>query len=149
MFRRIDTDIPNYLGISKVIDKDTKLDEISNFLIMVDQIGSMEFAKNNSGWQRGAVSMLSDIQTEQQAATVLRMLQQRPVQYNLNDKVSAKDAFNMVRPRSCQMPTELEQFAEHIAKGDMAKLDDAYAKAIGRLNETSPDKTSTDPTSEE
>ena len=37
MFRRIETDIPNYLGISKVIDKDTKLDEISHSLIMGDQ----------------------------------------------------------------------------------------------------------------
>lgn len=130
MFRKIETDIPNHFGIINVIDKDTKLDEISHSLIMVDQIGSMEFSKKNNGFQRGAVSVLAQIQTEQQAISVLRVLQQRPAQFNLTDKVSAKDAFNMVRPRMCQMPTELEQFAEHLAKGDMAKLDAAYEKAV-------------------
>lgn len=130
MFRKIESDIPNFFGCSKVITKDTKLDEIAHSLIMVDQIGSMEFSKKNNGFQRGAVSALSQIQTEQQAISVLRVLQQRPAQFNLTEKVSAKDAFNMVRPRLCQMPSELEQFAEHLAKGDIAKLDAAYEKAL-------------------
>lgn len=145
MFRKIETDIPNFFGCSKVITKDTKFDEIAHSLIMVDQIGSMEFSKKNNGFQRGAVSALSQIQTEQQALSVLRVLQQRPAQYNLTGDVSAKDAFNMVRPRFCQMPSELEQFAEHLAKGDMVKLDAAYEKALqGQVKTSSASSSSVD-----
>ena len=144
MFRKIESDIPNYFGCSKSITKDTKLDEIAHSLIMVDQICSMEFSKKNNGFQRGAVSALAQIQTEQQAISVLRVLQQRPAQYNLTGDVSAKDAFNMVRPRFCQMPTELDQFAEHLAKGDMAKLDAAYEKALQGIVKTTPVPLSSD-----
>lgn len=130
MFRIYNNPLPNHVGKIAFIDNETKIESLSSELIMIDQLGAMEFSKNNAGWQRGAVSMLASIQTEQQAQAVLRTLQQHPAQFNLTKDTSAKDAFAMVRPRLCQMPTELLQFAEHLAKGDLAKLDDAYAKAL-------------------
>lgn len=100
-----------------------------NNLILVDQIAAKEFSLNNFGWPRNTMSNLANMQSAQQAIATYQMMQKNAPIYNLKEGFNVEDAFNQIRPRQCQMPTELMQFAEHIAKGDMKKLNDAYDKA--------------------
>ena len=98
--------------------------------MVVDQLAAKEFSMNNFGWSRNTISQMSLIQSKDMALAVLKQMQMNVPKYNLEKGYSVDDAFASIRPRSCQMPNELMQFAEHLAKGDMAKLDAAYTAAL-------------------
>lgn len=110
-------------------------------IIEIDQLSSREFSLNNFGWQRNTVSQMSVVQSQEMALAVLRQLKQNAPSYNLKEGFSVIDAFSSLRPRSCQMPNEFEEFAQHLADGDMKRLDAAYMKALS--NKVSDDKKET------
>lgn len=123
---------PYVVNPCRVIDEIGDIEKRKFEFVLIDEISAKEFSKNNFGWPRNTVSQLSTIQNESQVNAVLRYMQNHPAQYNLKDGFSVKDAFDSIRPRSCQMPTEFEEFAMHLANGDMNKLNAAYEKALSK-----------------
>lgn len=96
----------------------------------VDQINAKDFSQNDFGWPSNSISAMSRASSYQEFLMLAQSITKSPKQYNLPDGCSVKDAIALCRPRSCQSPAELELFANQLANMDMAKIDEAYLKAL-------------------
>lgn len=131
--KNIDLSISRFDDPARIVFEPSEKDYVKKHkedFIVVDQLAAKEFSMNNFGWSRNMISQLSLIQSKDVALAVIKQMQQNVPKYNLEKGFNVDDAFASIRPRSCQMPNELMQFAEHLAKGDMSKLDAAYTAAL-------------------
>ena len=99
-------------------------------LTPVDKFAVAEFNKNDHGHVRGIVSALAHCQSLAEYEMICRNLSQRPAQFGCTDGMTFEQAIRTLKPRWCQMPSELNMFAQSLASGDMVELEKAYDKNL-------------------
>ena len=112
---------------------DAPVRSLNDFCI-TDQSCSRAPSCGNSGFPRSGIAQLAQAQTMAEYESIVRQLSVNKPQFNVNDDANHDEIFQSIKPRWCQMPTELEAFAEVIAKYDCAKVSekerDLEAKAF-------------------
>lgn len=108
----------------KVMTNEEKIKR--GIFLPIDQMPVKDFNLNDFGRPRNVVSQLAHCASLEEYNAIARNLQKNPAQYGLPDKYSVKDVFATLKPRSCQMPTELEDFALALQPYDQQRLNEAY-----------------------
>lgn len=137
MFKRI-IDTPLYER--KVFDK-SQLHQVA----VVDQTINKEFNLNPFGYVRNSIGALAHCQTIEQYNAIVATLQKVDPKFNLNPSKDGKiasyskqelsDAYAMIRPRWCQLPSELDAFATKLALYDKNKINTGYEEFIEKQAE--------------
>lgn len=96
----------------------------------VDQFASKEFNLNQFGHLRSAVSALAHCQSMAEYEMIARNLSQRPAQFGCTEGMKFSDAIRVLKPRWCQMPSELNMFADALASDDYTRLQAEYDKNL-------------------
>lgn len=99
-------------------------------IIAIDNFASQEFNLNQFGHLRSAVSALAHCQSMAEYEMIARNLSQRPAQFGCKEGVSFADAIRTLKPRWCQMPSELSMFADGLASDDFTRLQAEYDKNL-------------------
>ena len=86
---------------------------------VVDQTPCKEFMLSDTGWPRNNISQLAHASTMAEYEAIVRNMQLQQPQFNLKDDFDKDAAFAMIKPRWCQMPNELNDFAKVLADHDM------------------------------
>ena len=89
---------------------------------VVDQTPCKDFMLSDSGWPRNNISQLAHASTMAEYEAIVRNMQLQNPQYNLKSGFDKEAAFAMVKPRWCQMPNELNDFAKVLADHDMSNV---------------------------
>lgn len=103
----------------------------------VDQFGVEDFALNDCGFPVNTIGMLSRCETLAQYNMIAQRLSKTNVANPDLSKLSLDDQFALGRPRSCQLPHEVDAYAQTIAKIDMRRLKEQYLKNA-RSTESNP-----------
>lgn len=93
-----------------------------NDLCVTDQTCSRAPSCGNNGFPRTGIALLAQAQTMAEYESIVRQLSVNKPQFNVKEGVNHDEIFQSIKPRWCQMPCELEAFAEVIAKYDCAKV---------------------------
>lgn len=99
--------------------------------IIVDDYDSQDFNRNDCGWIRNDISQLMRAQSRDEYDMLLKRLDVRNESDSLPKDMPKSEAIKRIKPRYAQSIVELEQYAEQLANIDMAKVDEAYRKALG------------------
>lgn len=111
-------------------------------LVPVDQYDAQDFNLNEAGWIRNDISQLARAQSKAEFDMIMSRLTEIKSSGGLPDDISIDEAIKSIRPRWCQSPNELEQFAEWTNPDVMAKLDEAYQKSVKVPENDSPESPS-------
>lgn len=114
------------------------------FIAGVDQYDSQDFNLNDCGFIRNDLCQLLRAQSQSEYDSLLRKLVELPPSSSLPEDMPIDEAIASIIPRYTQSPSELSFYAETLAQRDMAKLHDAYEKALEKKPEesVSPDDNS-------
>lgn len=136
MFKNTKIVRPSMIGLISS-DVDVKSMIGNNRLAVVDQFQVEEFNLNDAGWPRNTIACLARCQTVEQYRALAERLVKRDIVSDKNQKLTLKERFAAIRPRSCQTPADIELFAQQVAKIDMGRIDDAYHEALAKQEPTS------------
>lgn len=98
-------------------------------LVPVDQYSGQEFFRNDAGWCRNTISSLARCETLEQYKMLASRLVKSDVKTDGLQDLSIDERFKLIRPRSCQLPCEVNVYAETIASIDADHLRVAYSNA--------------------
>lgn len=99
--------------------------ESSKLLCGIDQYDAQDFNLNECGFIRNDISKLARAQSQSEFDALMKKIGSNPASYNVKDGMTLAEAFDRIRPRNLQSPSELAQFAEY-----MANVDATYAKVL-------------------
>lgn len=108
--------------------------------VIIDDYDSQDFNRNDCGWIRNDISQLMRAQSRDEYDMLLKRLDVRNESDSLPKDMPKSEAIKRIKPRYAQSVVELEQYAEQLANIDMAKVDEAYRKAL-EGKEIAPDGT--------
>ena len=111
--------------------------------LAIDQYDGEDFNQNDFGHIRNDISALARAQSQQEYDLIMKKLQVLRNTNNLPKDIEPQDAIRLVKSRYLQSPNELLSFAEHLANGDMQKINDAYEQAIADQVRANADKVDT------
>lgn len=127
-------------SISSSLD-DVKSAVKQSHLVPVDQFSGQDFFRNEAGWCRNTISALARCETlEQYKMLASRLVKIDPKCDNFQG-LTIEERFKLIRPRGCQLPCEVNVYAETIASVDAERLRAVYA------NTTAPQVSSETPSS--
>lgn len=98
--------------------------------VIIDDYDSQDFNRNDCGWIRNDISQLMRAQSRDEYDMLLKRLDVRNESDSLPKDMPKSEAIKRIKPRYAQSIVELEQYAEQLANIDMAKVDEAYRKAL-------------------
>lgn len=102
----------------------------SSDVVVIDDYDSQDFNRNDCGWIRNDISQLMRAQSRDEYDMLLKRLDVRNESDSLPKDMPKSEAIKRIKPRYAQSIVELEQYAEQLANIDMAKVDEAYRKAL-------------------
>lgn len=102
-------------------------------ICVIDQFDAQEFNINECGVIRSDISKLARAQSQSEYDAIMKRIGISPARYGIDEKMTIKDAFERVRPRSCQSPCELQAYVDSLPY-DSASVDDAYRKALSDVD---------------
>ena len=108
-------------------------------MVAVEQFDAADFNRNDNGFIRNDIAQLARATSESEYQAMLKKLVVLKNEGGIPDGMKLSDAVQLIKPRYCQTPAELERFASDVARLDMEKLDDAYRKSIEASPEASPE----------
>lgn len=98
--------------------------------VAIDNYDSQEFNINDNGWIRNDISQLARAQSKAEFDAIMSRLNVVNQGKGFPADISLEDAIASIKPRWCQSPNEIEQFAAYTNPDVMAKLNEAYEKSI-------------------
>lgn len=107
--------------------------------VIIDDYDSQDFNRNDCGWIRNDISQLMRAQSRDEYDMLLKRLDVRNESDSLPKDMPKSEAIKRIKPRYAQSVVELEQYAEQLANIDMAKVDEAYRKALADKDLTPKD----------
>lgn len=113
--------------------------------VIIDDYDSQDFNRNDCGWIRNDISQLMRAQSRDEYDMLLKRLDVRNESDSLPKDMPKSEAIKRIKPRYAQSVVELEQYAEQLANIDMAKVDEAYRKALDGKVVASTDASETTP----
>ena len=110
-------------------------------MVAVEQFDAADFNRNDNGFIRNDIAQLARATSESEYQAMLKKLVVLKNEGGIPDGMKLSDAVQLIKPRYCQTPAELERFASDVARLDMEKLDEAYRKSIEQAQEQAQEKT--------
>lgn len=100
------------------------------FKCPIDQFDSKDFNTNDAGWIRNDISQLARATSQSQYDAIVRRLVELKQEGGIPDGMTIEQAISQIKPRYAQSPNELEDFIK-MTNGDfMARIDEAYQRAL-------------------
>ena len=107
--------------------------------VAIEQFDAADFNRNDNGFIRNDIAQLARATSESEYQAMLKKLVVLKNDGGIPDGMKLSDAVQLIKPRYCQTPAELERFASDVARLDMEKLDEAYRKSIEPVPEPTPE----------
>lgn len=98
--------------------------------ITIDTFDKQPFNLNDNGFIRNDISQLARAQSKSQYEAYMDRLVQLKQEGNIKEGTTVDEAIAMVKPRYAQSYNEIADFIEYTNGNVMAKLDEAYKKAL-------------------
>ena len=115
--------------------------------VAIEQFDAADFNRNDNGFIRNDIAQLARATSESEYQAMLKKLVVLKNEGGIPEGMKLSDAVQLIKPRYCQTPAELERFASDVARLDMEKLDEAYRKSIDPASDSASDSAS-EPASE-
>lgn len=116
MFRKAIVKVP--FKVSQVLEP-SRVCAVDNYL-------NRDWNHNEAGWLRNDIAALAAATTKEQYELILQRMKEFPVSSNLPKGVKLSEAFELIKPRSCQTEHEFVDFAVFLTEKGLKNIEAAY-----------------------